>query len=167
LGDSDDSLPRRQLKVIAYPKDLDVDSSAVQQVQGFVAANINSRGARCAESVPVLVYAWPGGILDVYACELQARTGCPRPLLEQLVENGSAHLLRELLMESTDSSLASRGELWCSAKEEVHTMFPPPSTTSDDLETPRTITAEDLGSNELRSFRALLLHLADPASAVD
>jgi hypothetical protein len=166
LGDSDDSLPRRQLKVIAYPKDLDVDSSAVQQVQGFVAANINSRGAWCAESVPVLVYAWPGGILDVYACELQARTGCPRRLLEQLVENGSAQLLRELLMESTDESLASRGELWCSAKVEVHTMFPP-STTSDDLETPRTITAEDLGSNKLRSFRAMLLHLADPASAVD
>jgi hypothetical protein len=56
--------------VFFYPHDVDSDSTS-RFVQGFTAGNLLVRqGDQTLERMPVLVFCWAGGIIDVYVCGL-------------------------------------------------------------------------------------------------
>ena len=78
---------------------------------------------------PVLVYGWAGGIVDVYSCELRdvkKESHCCRSMighrevdiLQELVNNGSAQMLNELLPALLDTDPLLRQPLWKQALKE-------------------------------------------------
>jgi hypothetical protein len=149
----------RSLKVVAYPNDVDTDVAAVQQVQLFTAGGVRLRASdHVTGTVPILVYVWPGGIIDIYMCHLQTKSWSPPAVLEQLVDNGSARLLQELLLlPGIDLSL--RGQLWGEARREL-LQRKKADAGSDEIPSFVALTTGDLEGDSLRAVRTLLLQLA-------
>ena len=106
------------IDVYCYAHDVDSDIR-VPYVQAFAAGNVWIKGGSSGGSkrlIPCVVYAWAGGIMDVYACGLDIPLG-PEALsgdemsetiaLKELIENGSVELLFDLLSkDSPDDHLA-------------------------------------------------------------
>lgn len=142
------------LRVICYPHDIDSTTSQVQQVQGFTAGNLIHPSYK---STPVLIYAWPGGIIDVYSCGLRKKAACPRSVLQSLLDNGSAEMLQALLLSfDARDDLHERGLTWQLAFDEITNLAAGKIT-----EHPPPLTMEELCSGRLTSFRRLLLELAE------
>lgn len=107
--------------------------------------------------VPIVVYVWPGGIIDLYSCgllpQLTSATDEQLPnavsLLDELVTNGSVKLLRQLLMQSENKLDGQEDEVWKNARAEVliHGDTVP-------------ITRHDVDSKQFLSFRSVLLQLS-------
>lgn len=143
------------IKVLAYPHDIDTDSS-VQLVQGFTAGNALYRpsglGLGHEMSVPILVYTWPGGIMEVFAAGLlpKEKPGM-RIILGQLLENGSVDLLRKILRQEGPEVRTE----WQPAAQELEAFAQ-----AEGDEFVLAITLEDLCSQKLSSFSSLLLDFA-------
>lgn len=157
--------------VLSYPDDVDSDTGGLQQaVQGFTAGNLrlSNTALKAGESstLPVLVYAWPGGIVDVYSCELLNPDNDSgqrfRPVLLELLENGSAKLLHRFLTMRGIETFHNRPD-WMAAWNEI-TAF---SKRDEGLDDEKLLTISQLCSPELVSFRNLLLQLADVEGQIE
>jgi hypothetical protein len=106
----------------------------------------------------VLFYAWPGGIADVYCCELlkpPEGTERYRPTLIELIQNGSAQLLKSFLSTCQEDVWRDRRD-WSATRSEIVV-----GAEIEGMDPLLAMTIEELCSIELSSFRGLLLQLAD------
>ena len=137
------------IKVILGPIDAEHQPS-VQYLQGFTAGNISVNGITSTtdKEVPVLIYSSDGGILKVYACLLLSQTeqDC---VLQELVNNGSAQLLREFLCSLEDDNPQLRSDIW---KKSRHEMMQ----TNDE-----TLSFETLCSSSFVHTRKVLMDLSE------
>ena len=134
------------VSVVSYPHDIESDID-FHRIQHFAAGNIVlERPGQCCgqESIPVLLYAWPGGIIDVYAADLLPYMS-EGPLLRELVSNGSVELLRNHLASSNTITPE-----WAAARNEVNS-WP----------RARPFSVQDLMSRQLDAFRLILLSMKD------
>ena len=192
-GESRDNLIHTQpptLRVVTYPNELDMDTSFVQHVQGFAAGNVRLNDRQCnSGSIPVIALAWPGGILEVFSCQLLSETASLPPSLNQSLEDTGAlsELLQLLLLrgehrhedEDDSGGGVASGPLWSAARQEVLARFAPPqegpsAARLDPAELPGLVPSSvvasgpqplslsraDLQSHSFQALRRLLLHLA-------
>jgi hypothetical protein len=100
LNSNKDTPENPAITVISYPHDIDADMG-IQHLRGFTAGNLRSTDRSShSHTVPVLFYAWPGGIVDAYCCELlnlPKDTERYRPTLIELIENDLTQLLKSFL----------------------------------------------------------------------
>jgi hypothetical protein len=139
------------LKVVCCPHDVDSDG-LVQHVHGFTTGNVVLSDTGLAS---VLVYAWSGGLIDVYSCQLRRKEVIRRSIMTKLMDNGSVAMLQALLSscERSESSLAGVQSLWSLASKEIA-----------KHEGNDSLTLENLCSDNYKAFRMLLLTLAEPTS---
>ncbi|KAG7347472.1 hypothetical protein IV203_016177 [Nitzschia inconspicua] len=155
-----------EVMAVPFPHDLSMDMTDIY-VQAFTAGNLVIHG----RSTPVLLYAWPSGVVDVYSfgllqpkCEAQSTPKdviptvdgddfiprAERKALEELIDNGAVQTLYTLLEESReefDHPLNQMKE-W----EEIWKQWPKRSNSSWTLEM--------LCSKEFRHIRHCLLSIA-------
>jgi len=147
VPESDELQP---ITVILSQVDTEVEPP-MKYLQGFTAGNVRVDGIKSSadKELAVLVYSLAGGILKVYACELLAPTEEDSVLLE-LVKNGSAQFLRDLLFSvEDDDPLLSASEAWKRSREEVMQ--------ADD----GALTAETLRSPSFIHTRQVLMELSE------
>jgi hypothetical protein len=138
------------LLAIALPHDVDVDTS-YRYVQAFAAGDLAGQTS-VGGTLPVLLYAMPGGIMEIYSCELLPKkksSNAEELLLGQLVANGSATILKTLLLTLDKDELEKLGGGWAAAQEEVLAC----------AETTQ-LTPRDICSDRLKAFRAVLVLLS-------
>ena len=130
-----DSSFKTSNEVISYNIPLDaggIDDDSVRYAQGFAAGYIRVRtwglrsGAEHKNVTPVIFHAWPGGVIDCYACHTpESSTGDNRSekvndvngqLFRTLLSNGALKDLLNLL--SLDHSNPQPGSLLQKASEE-------------------------------------------------
>ena len=156
------------ITTIPFPHEMDSDV-AVVYVQSFTAGNIILDGT----NFPILVYAWPGGVVDVYACELILPkisdsdyskiaddahdvfiSRAERRCLQEMVDGDCLSLLSTIFDEmkegSQDSMLQTKE--WQNVWKDIND--------GKILPTSSDITLDSLCSNEHYNLRNLLLTLA-------
>lgn len=122
----------------------------------------HSRDDAVPRTMPVLMYGWAGGIVDVYSCDLMetSKPTC-RPVmrpkevstLEELISNGSLSLLIQVLSVLADSDPLLRQTLWKEARRECR------EASMED------VIAKDLLLPKFAAIRSLLLLLSTAESA--
>jgi hypothetical protein len=157
----DDGETNNEILGISYPHDVDADITNTY-VQGFTAGMLSVDDG--ASSLSVLVYAWPGGVVDIYACGLVYPSipqhveqkdpidTAERQVLEELMNSdGSLSMVLRFFekMEEDPDHRLCQDERWQEAKKEYKA-----SARSSPL------TLEDLRSKDFSSLRTLLLSLA-------
>jgi hypothetical protein len=157
--DSDDA-ETNEILGISYPHDVDTDITSTY-VQGFTAGVLSVDDG--ASSLPVFVYAWPGGVVDIYACGL-VYPSIPHVEQKDPIDTVERQVLEELMnsyeslsmvlrlfekMEEDPDHRLCQDEQWQEAKTEYKA-----SARSSPL------TLEDLCSKDFFSLRTLLLSLA-------
>ena len=115
-------------------------------------------------TMPVLMYGWAGGIVDVYSCDLMetSKHSC-RPVvrpkeistLEELISNGSLSLLIQVLSVLEDSDPLIHQTLWKEARRECR------EASMED------VLAKDLLLPKFAAIRSLLLLLSTTDSGPD
>lgn len=137
------------LNVITYPHDIDTDNPPHRVdffSAGVIRYSVDDRKFT-KSSIPILVYCWPGGIIDVYASELlQEKKTYTNAILTELVFDGTVQLLREHLLSLTIEALALRDDSWSLARDELANFI-----SSEPL------ALSDLLSARLRAFRSILI----------
>uniref|UniRef100_A0A7R9ZL17 Uncharacterized protein n=1 Tax=Craspedostauros australis TaxID=1486917 RepID=A0A7R9ZL17_9STRA len=121
----------------SYPEDTDFDSPATY-VQSFQAGNLLLKHGSERVKLPVLIFGWTNGIMDVYACRLlpssliedsttvaatQMKPTVPveqQVLIEDCWENGSIELLFQLLehLQDDPNNPLLRDPMWKAALAE-------------------------------------------------
>ena len=165
-SDDDGTSQQQELSVISYPHDIDTDITSLY-VQGFTAGTImvkESDGDSEEEMLPVLVYAWAGGVIDLYACHLvypkvvvDGETASEATeesiVIQELIDNGVLEMVLNVIdrrpIAFTDNSQEMQqlqDPMWDKARQEVQQSTSPP-TTLEQVE-------------GMKSLRALLLSLA-------
>lgn len=147
--------------VIPFPHDLEMDLSDVF-VQSFCAGNLKIDGTDLA----VVVYAWPGGVMDIYSIELVnsmaskeseinkvfvSRT--EKRCLRDLIDNDAITIVSQILKDSRDNPLLQTGD-WKELLDDTKAgkiSLPAPE---------EEIGLESLCSKEFESLRRVLLSLA-------
>jgi hypothetical protein len=149
IDDSSEKPP--PITVLTYPHDIDSDMD-FQRLQFFSAGCLSiSKKERSytKDRIPILIYAWPGGIIDIYACELLQETEVISSLLvAELVANGSPELLRRYLPALSPDKLADKSSDWKLAQEEI---------ASWTSESP--LSVSELMSSQFKAFRSILFNL--------
>ncbi|GAX14552.1 hypothetical protein FisN_6Lh330 [Fistulifera solaris] len=139
------------IHTMTYPNDIDTDNPP-HRVDYFSAGVLHySADDRkfTKSSIPIMVYCWSGGIIDVYSSELlQEKKTYWNALFAELLSNGTAALLREHLLSLNAETLALREEVWRLACEEVNKM-----------KSSEPILLSDLVSTRLRAFRSILISI--------
>jgi len=186
-GDAEDgsaALPPRVV-ALSVPHDIEEDVT-YRYVQSFAAGNCSIRKSNSNtanetgseqwdESIPVVAYAWPGGLVSLYSCKLlasPARSLSPTLnnndddlLLKELVERGCAELLRTLLLSSPDNvdddepiGVGANGllhsPLWKDARDEIRSYEGP---------VPMNDVAKVCFAGDLAAFRSLLMEVSSDA----
>jgi hypothetical protein len=171
-NDSNDGETNNEILGISYPHDVDADITSAY-VQGFTAGMLSVDDDGASSLLSVLVYAWPGGVVDIYACGL-VYPSIPQHVVEQqndpIDHTAERQVLEELLMNSNESSLSMvlrlfekmeedpdhrlcQDEQWQEAKKEYY------KASASARSSPPTL--EDLSSSkDFSSLRTLLLSLA-------
>jgi hypothetical protein len=166
LGPTDDPA----VFALTVPHDT-VDDVTIRYTQGFTAGNIPWHHQRYDESkessndddddsIPVLVYVWPGGVMDVYRCGLLPHlppSTDEQLLLQELIANGSVNAWRDLILstDGNESDDTTTNPNWTNARLEIRQ--------HGDEFTP--IHYTDIVSDAFRSFRTELLNLIKLESA--
>jgi hypothetical protein len=140
---------------VSVPHGFDEDAS-IRYVQDFTAFNLvlshvgEERLSDPKDSIPLLVYVWPGGVIDVYSYGLLSCTHSlpDEKLIQELVSDGSIATLRNVLLNS-GGDYHGVHEMWTAAVEEVSRL---------DRDIP--IAIENIYSERFTGFREVLLHLA-------
>jgi hypothetical protein len=161
----DTSPPPPPLTVMTYPDDLDADT-AMQHLQAFAAGMIVSHKESSNTSpvppnarLPLLLFSWPGGVIDVYSCHLlHSDAQVDRVALGELLTNGSVKSLESLLSRLGDehgsgnrADLAQAlGPCGCAsmARKEIEAL------------NGNVLTLKDLSCEKLKTFRSILLRFA-------
>lgn len=151
-----DSEHLEPISVILAPVDTEQET-CTHYIQGFTAGNVIVDGLEQTvgnDDLAVLVFSTAGGILEVYACSLLSQTEQDSTLLE-LVENGPAELLRDLLclVEEDDPLLVS--DAWKKSRDELMLVAK-----NDSL------TAEMLRSSSFTHTRTVLMKLSEKDSDI-
>lgn len=149
------------ITVVSYPHDIDSDTT-VQHLHGFRAGNLRylrgkeHGGQSSKSSVPAFFYSWGGGIVDVYSCQTMTTKHEIDSIatLEEMVENGSANLLKNLLTSLDNSNLSLYDSTWQAAHDELDRLSPIATTRES-------ISLDDILSDRLQNFRTVLLQLAE------
>lgn len=134
--------------VILGPIDPDGESS-INYLQGFAAGNLcvdGIPGVPIANQQAVLIFA-SGGIMKVCTCALLAQLE-EDWVLQELIDNGTITLLRDLLCSFNEDDKLLESELWRKAREELV------QSSNDDLN------VELLNLLSFINTRQLLLELA-------
>lgn len=153
--------------VYPFPHELDLDLDA-RFLQGFTAGmlRVASRERRDEVREPVLVCAWPGGYFDISSCSLtrpisesladqqvamttntNVESSDQTRLLQELLENGSVHLLEQLLEALGSDDPLLQEAIWHKAFVEytarpLHQDWTLDLLLSDDFESLRTVLLE-------------------------
>jgi hypothetical protein len=160
----------QSIATIPYPQDIESDLSFVY-VQAFTAGNLVLDGI----DLPVLVYAWPGGVIDVYACGLMPSEApnsngsesidddssdvlisrAERRCLRDAIDNECISLISKIVDELRENSQHPllQMEEWQQLFAEIKSGTNPSSPLDD-------ISLESLCSIEHQSLRRILLSLA-------
>ncbi len=137
------------IHTITYPHDIDTDNPP-HRVDYFSAGVLHYSADDhkfTKSSIPILVYCWPGGIIDVYSSELlQKKKTFSNALLAELLSDGTVELLREHLLSLNVETLTLREEAWRLAYEEA-----------SKINASEPILLSDLLSSRLRAFLSLLV----------
>jgi hypothetical protein len=144
-----------------------VETFTPPRLQDFAAFNLDlqvsenqrtppSKLSDPASSIPIAVYVWPGGVVDIFTTGLLRVAGVTPPrqtavLLDELVSNGAAQLLCSALSSSFSCGDAGLESDWQAAREDVL-----------KLEEGVVVQRGDLDSEHLKAFRKVLLALAEP-----
>jgi hypothetical protein len=122
----DDQCPT--LRVILYPHDVDADSASIY-LEGLTAGNLQKYDEGDGSSVPVLLYVMPGGVIEIYSCDLlvssaQATTPLSEEdhFIEELIEQGCLDMVLRFLQERNETTWAGGDTdalLWKAAHEEA------------------------------------------------
>lgn len=132
-GSNETSPADSPLLTLSIPHDLDDDSS-LRHLQGFAAMNLGGTREHSRNRTPILVYVWPGGVVDIYSCGLLQNAISSSDLqLRELLYNGSADLLRYLLLSSSEHESSD----WNAARTEVQVLGENVPITIDDLRSQR------------------------------
>lgn len=131
----DDASQRESHNILVFPLPHDVDlDSYTRQLQGFTSGNIlltrysPDVSNQSEDLFSILVYVWPGGLIDVYNCGLvMKRYPKPRILndivfLRELDANGSLIILQIFLESADTENLKTRGAHWMLARDEILTL---------------------------------------------
>jgi hypothetical protein len=103
-------------------------------------------------------------MVDVYCCELLQPPNDAeryRPTLIELIQNGSAQLLKSFLSTYQEATFWPDRPDWSAARDEIIV-----GAEKEGLDSSRIIAIEELCSSELSSFRGLLLQLADTEGTI-
>ena len=168
--------PPRPLIALSLPQDIEEDS-AYRYVQSFAAGTLSIRPDKTndgeadllqdavdhhQDEIPILIYAWPSGVISVYSCELlqyDVASDSKEQLLRQLVADGSAELLRNLLLSLAggggddvdhQGGIGLADTAWDDALIEVRQFRGPVPLNVDDV----------CSSGNLASFRTVLIRLS-------
>jgi hypothetical protein len=174
----------QDIGVISYPQDTTTmdtgtPNTSTVYVQGFTAGtlqvnkkdtttggNASSSSSR-KKNVSVLVYAWAGGVIDIYACGLQypatnttTETTPPTAeqiVLQELIDTDALSMVVQIFhkMDQNKKHPLHQDEQWVEARNQVKSMMGTLLSSS-----PRSISMGHLCSNELGALRGLLLKLA-------
>jgi hypothetical protein len=140
---------------LSVPHDLDGDVS-IRYTQGFATGNIpmNNRNDTTVvspngNSLPLLAYVWPGGVIDIFSCGLLPHVSVSTrvQLLKELIANGSVDALREFILSLDDDDNDMRMK-WSNALLEIR---------RHGETTP--ITINDIISDSFISLRTELLNI--------
>jgi hypothetical protein len=157
----------KAITVISYPHDVDADTTSAY-VQGFTAGTLLVDDYESSLPLPVLVYAWAGGIIDIYACHLvypkqqqqvqqqqqqqeHNKTVTEHQVLKEMIDNESLSMVLNLFdnMDKNPDHKLLQDQQWEKARKEVK---------SSTFSLP--VTLEQLDSEHFESLRFLLLTLA-------
>lgn len=136
-GDADDCVKPTNLvlfpraSAFSLPHDIEEDLTH-RYVQSFTAGHIvlspccipflaTNANSGCHE-IPILVYAWPSGVITVYSCDLGHALHPSNPneaLLRELFNDGSAELLRNALVSTDEYSDENDRIGWDDARQEI------------------------------------------------
>jgi hypothetical protein len=96
-----DNVPTK--RVIMYPHDIDADNSSIY-VQELTAGNLQDEEG--GHNVPVLIYVMPGGVVDIYSCDLVTTSdeidvvpSKDDQVLEALIKQGCLDMVLRILQE--------------------------------------------------------------------
>jgi hypothetical protein len=100
-------------------------------------------------SLPLLAYVWPGGVIDIFSCGLLPHVSVSTrvQLLKELIANGSVDALREFILSLDDDDNDMRMK-WSNALLEIR---------RHGETTP--ITINDIISDSFISLRTELLNI--------
>ena len=155
---------KEPIVAIPFSHDIESDLSDIY-VQAFTAGNLLVDGV----DLPVLVYAWPSGVIDVYSCGLMDSktleidgniesdfvSRAERRCLRDMIDNDSISVVAKILRESRDKTQNPllQTEEWDQLFKEFEGGKILTSLEED-------ITLEALCSKEFQSLRRVLLSLA-------
>lgn len=145
----------RYVKSFAAGNLICVPDGSAQKEQEEASNHNNEETPVEPAKIPVLIYGWACGTINIYCCKLlEDRKSCramighrERSCLEELVSNGSVRILRELLRALQDSDPLLQQPMWTEARIECLQQ-------ETNLEE---INVEDLLQSHHSSLRALLL----------
>jgi len=170
IPSSDRSKIKDSIAVIPFPHDIESDLSDIY-VQTFTAGNIMFNGS----NLSILIYVWPRGIVDVYACGLfhsKINMGKESPTIDDthgntlisreerrvfqdMIDNDSLLLLSNILNDLKDDSrhpLLKKND-WQQFLEEIKTGQLPPARV-DEMD------FDSICSPRYQTLRRILLSLA-------
>jgi hypothetical protein len=162
------------IATVPFPHDIESDLSDIY-VQAFTAGNLVVDGI----NLPILIYAWPGGVIDVYSCGLMGSKApnnrdeseiivdddddpndslvsrAERRCLRDLSDDESISLIAKIIDELREDSQNPllQMEEWQQLLTEIRAGKALPASEED-------ITADSLCSSEYQSLRRILLSLA-------
>lgn len=135
---------------VSYPHDIDADTTNLY-VQEFTAGMLQNDNNK-NKVLGVLVYVWPGGVVDIYSIELLLHQAVPvappsqeDQLLQELIQQGCLNMTLKSLDGQYPVEFEYR-ELWDASKKEL----------SDEKDVPKSM--EDLKG--FPALQALLLKVA-------
>jgi len=86
-----------RISVLSYGHDIDQDSG-YDRLHSFASGNLVGVQEYSGSSIPVVIFAWQMGIMDVYSCELLTKTSVEELIvLRQLVADGTIAKVVELV----------------------------------------------------------------------
>jgi hypothetical protein len=134
------------IRVALYPHDIDVDNTSIY-MQDMTAGNLQKLEGDDDCKVPVLVYVMPGGVVEIYSCELAVTRRSDPDLavppdseedqyLEAAIKHGCLEMVVRLLHERQDTAWVAGVDdegndslLWEAAYQEI--MAPLAATTAN------------------------------------
>lgn len=123
LASKEQNQEENMIRVIEYPHDIDADHASIY-VEHIITGNVKRDDG---STMAVLIYTMPGGVVEVYACELIFSKGIDAfiseedEFLEALIRNGCLEMVLKVFEQTNDFDMMdteSRG-LWENARAEI------------------------------------------------
>ncbi len=138
-----------EISVMFYPHDIDADTTQVY-VQAFTAGSLRQPSNGRVE-LPVFVYVFPGGVIEVYTCQILSSNEPVPSIQDQIVEELIQKGCLEMIFQVLEQDLGENNALWNNAKQEWQSF-------GKDKDKPKTFTLNDL--MDCPALHRLMLHMA-------